>query len=836
MSKQIKCLLVLMLSALVLVVAIGCGGSKIELSFDNATYTLEVGKDLPLAPTVSNPNNEEYELEYSSEHETVATYANGKVTGIAVGETKVKVSVKGNEKIYAEATIIVEEVVKHTVTFNTDGGTEIAAVEVENGAKLTLPAEPTKDGHVFEGWFTNAEKTIPFNVAVSITSNLTLYAKWELADYTVTFETNGGTEVNSREVKHGSKLPQVMNPFKENYTFVGWFVDEDLTEEFDFDTEIYEDMTLYAKWELVEYSVVFMVDNAEYETQMVKYGEAPTLPEEPTKEGFDFVGWFKDFNRTQEFDFEEDVVESDLILYAKWSLDEIDGYLVPNGGVLEGVVITPKEGAEPVEQELGFFNGDFTSANVSKGIFLYRGDHQLFAGDKTDTTGAIAGQDGAWWAFKLGLTEIAPNTLQVDAVVGFSNDTPIGIYDYILMGVWLATDMYPGFNFVNGGVQVGDILVIEGIDFDNDMGAVDGLIKKYKLVDMDYHYEITLKPDVELPTPTKRGYKFAGWYENNSYTGDPIYTVDENVGTNVLFAKWEQEEALEVIFDAGDYVDSEDTGLLSFVFYRYPGDKVYVPLFNINAEEGLEIVGWYTDEELTQEFDFNSPITESIRLYAMWDTATVKFVMELDGGVVEGSETYYTSELVGEMELGYFNSGYSWDNALTNLFLYDGDHSIFEGEGEEDTTYHGYKVGLKHVKGNLFLVEKVIGYGVETPKGVYDYVLAGIWRTADQPVFSFLQSLVEGQTLLIEGLDLEAEGGEIEANMKLFNDSEVNVYQRLVFDYNEELPTPVKEGFTFLGWYDNPEFEGEAVTEFTFEDKVASVYYAKWEAETPVEE
>ena len=44
----------------------------------------------------------------------------------------------------------------------------------------------------------------------------------------------------------------------------------------------------------------------------------------------------------------------------------------------------------------------------------------------------------------------------------------------------------------------------------------------------------------------------------------------------------------------------------------------------------------------------------------MWDTATVKFVMELDGGVVEGSGTYYTSELVGEMELGYFNSGYIW--------------------------------------------------------------------------------------------------------------------------------------------------------------------------------
>src|SRR5690554_757907 len=114
-----------MLMALVMIVAIGCGGTKIELSFEEETYTVEVGKEITLEPTVKNEKEEEYTLVYSSSDTAVATYVAGKVKGIAVGETKVKVSLEGHEKVFAEVTVNVVAAKKFTVTFNTNGGNTI---------------------------------------------------------------------------------------------------------------------------------------------------------------------------------------------------------------------------------------------------------------------------------------------------------------------------------------------------------------------------------------------------------------------------------------------------------------------------------------------------------------------------------------------------------------------------------------------------------------------------------------------------------------------------------------------------------------------------------------
>src|SRR5690606_10039443 len=152
------------------------------------------------------------------------------------------------------------------------------------------------EGHVFVDWYKDAALTTVFDFDSAVTAAMTLYAKWELAEYNVTFDVDGGSEVEAVGVNHGHTIDEPNDPTKDGYTFIGWFSDEDLTEEFDFETEITEDTTLYAKWEVVSYTISLnlnggTLDPAFPTTSYTVESDDITLPT-PVKDGYDFIGWF----------------------------------------------------------------------------------------------------------------------------------------------------------------------------------------------------------------------------------------------------------------------------------------------------------------------------------------------------------------------------------------------------------------------------------------------------------------------------------------------------------------------------------------------------------------
>ena len=113
-----------------------------------------------------------------------------------------------------------------------------------------------KIGHDFIGWSTDKDskeaeyiKNQRFTIEDDLTEDITLYAIWELKKYTLTFESNGGTQVKNATVEYGGKVPKPTEPIKDGYTFKGWYEDEKLINEYDFNTEVKGNMTLYAKWE-----------------------------------------------------------------------------------------------------------------------------------------------------------------------------------------------------------------------------------------------------------------------------------------------------------------------------------------------------------------------------------------------------------------------------------------------------------------------------------------------------------------------------------------------------------------------------------------------------------
>ena len=109
------------------------------------------------------------------------------------------------------------------------------------------------------------------------------------ANYTVTFDTNGGSKVNSQTVPYGETAEAPAIPAKTGYTFAGWYLEG---EKFNFSTPVTKDMTLTAKWTANQYTITFDTDGGSAVAPITQdYGTAITAPEAPTKTGYTFAGW-----------------------------------------------------------------------------------------------------------------------------------------------------------------------------------------------------------------------------------------------------------------------------------------------------------------------------------------------------------------------------------------------------------------------------------------------------------------------------------------------------------------------------------------------------------------
>ncbi|MBS7266987.1 MAG: InlB B-repeat-containing protein [Treponema sp.] len=152
----------------------------------------------------------------------------------------------------ATETPAAQPVVSYTVSFVTDGGTDVASQTVTSGNKATRPANPSKTGCTFAGWYTNNTFTTAFDFDTAITANTVLYAKWDIAEgyYKVTFNANGGTLSTATwiAVQSGTTLTAPSDPTKENAIFGGWYTDAECTSAFAFPHTITQAVTLYAKW------------------------------------------------------------------------------------------------------------------------------------------------------------------------------------------------------------------------------------------------------------------------------------------------------------------------------------------------------------------------------------------------------------------------------------------------------------------------------------------------------------------------------------------------------------------------------------------------------------
>ena len=199
-------------------------------------------------------------------------------------------TVDGGEKVYGlDAVYTQNEALtlypvwntnKYTITFDANGGSEIAPITQDYGTAITAPADPTREGYTFIGWDREIPATMP-------AENVTVTAQWEINRYTVTFDTNGGSEIAPITQDYGTAITAPADPTREGYTFIGW--DREIPA-----TMPAENVTVTAQWEINRYTVTFDTNGGSEIAPITQdYGTAITAPADPTREGYTFIGWDK---------------------------------------------------------------------------------------------------------------------------------------------------------------------------------------------------------------------------------------------------------------------------------------------------------------------------------------------------------------------------------------------------------------------------------------------------------------------------------------------------------------------------------------------------------------
>lgn len=205
---------------------------------------------------------------------------------------------------------------------------------VDYDACATLSAVPTCEGYIFAGWYTEKEDGDEFDLKnTPITKDLELYAHWTRQTFQVTFDSQGGSSVESPTVSYGDPVAEPEEPTREGYTFDGWYTKakdgsawrfaDDVSKNPD---EVTSELTLYAHWTEDTYTVSFDLNGGtskKIADQSVKYGNKVIEPKDPTKENDGFYAWFTADN--VKWDFDNDVVTGNMTLHAEWVEGGDDG-------------------------------------------------------------------------------------------------------------------------------------------------------------------------------------------------------------------------------------------------------------------------------------------------------------------------------------------------------------------------------------------------------------------------------------------------------------------------------------------------------------------------------
>lgn len=511
----------------------------------------------------------------------------------------------------------------------------------------------------FLGFYTDLACTGNPITSVVVDKDITLYAKFEIIYYSITYDIDGATWKNytpnsSYNVLNAaiSYIPEGRYLEKVGYTFEGWYKDADYTEKFTSLVGLFEDITLYAKWEAILYNITYELAGgnwkdsySENQKYTVEDASDTILPDSTwiSRDGFVFDGWYDNAECTGTAITNLAGRTGDLIFYAKWrDEDQVATvqFSAQAGGVDAGTNITLTCATENATIYYNFENKQFD-------INSWQIDGwQKYTSDATATGGGIT-------IFADGETNPAPVTIYAIAVCDEMENSAVATIEYTL-------NVYT-------------------LNFDAKGGTLPGGMLSSEQVTSGYTYKIP-------GDPTKTGYKFIGWYlsETPAETENSIQVYAPNIEntsnkTVTFYAKWEP-ITYTVVFDG----NSTDASSMDPQEFKYDESKALNQ--NTIVRTGYTFTGWntnadgtgttYADKAVVSNLTYTDG--ERFTLYAQWqpNTASITVTLPTYTDISGLSEPTKNDDNVvftvsGYKSYAWYVNGVNQTNDISEQFIFD---------------------------------------------------------------------------------------------------------------------------------------------------------------------
>ena len=518
---------------------------------------------------------------------------------------------------------------QYTITFDTDGGSEIAPITQDYNTAITAPANPTKTGYTFAGW----DKEIP---TLMPAEDITINALWTINQYTITFDTDGGSEIAPITQDYNTAVTVPADPTKIGYTFSGW--DKEIPT-----TMPAENITIKSLWTINKYMLTYKVDGEVYKQYEVEYNATITPEAVPVKEGHSFSGWSEipatmpanDIEITGSFSVNKYLLtyKVDGEIYHQDSVTFGSAIILIDEPALEGKTFSGWKGApETMPAHDVTIVGNFNS-NVY--TLTYKVDGEVFKSVQYEFGESIVpepeptkeGHTFSGWS-------AIPETMPAHdvEVTGSFNITQYKV-TFISEGVIISEeflDFGSPISAPEDPTKIGHTFIGWNPAIDSTVPAHDVTytaqfsINKYKLIyivdgekyiEYEIEYSSVITPEA---APEKEGYTFSGWSEipatmpANDVEVNGTFTINHYKVTFVVEGEIIKQETLDF---GSEITPPDDPTKVGYTFTGWnPTVDSTVPAHDVTYEAIFEInkykLTYYVDGDIYKQFevDYDSKI------------------------------------------------------------------------------------------------------------------------------------------------------------------------------------------------------------------------------------
>jgi uncharacterized repeat protein (TIGR02543 family) len=588
---------------------------------------------------------------------------------------------------------------QYTITFDSHGGTDLGPITANEGTAVSKPADPAKAGYSFLGWFDMAAGGVKYAWPYTLTGNIIMHAQWQdnsqppPTQYTITFDSNGGSPVQSLTANEGTAVSKPADPAKAGYNFLGWY--NTMGGLYTWPHTLTGNVSMRAQWAAISYTVSYNSNGGD--GTMTSSAHTYDAPQNLstgafTRTGYNFAGWTTEANGS--------------------GTPYADGASVLNLSPNDGAVVTLYARWAAISYTVSY-NANFGSGDMSPSTHTYDVQKNLSANAFIRTGysfgGWTTGADGSGTPYADGasVSNLSPNdgavvtlyarwtaisyTVEYKANGGSGTMTPsthtYGVPQNLSANAFTRT----GYIFVrwtteaNGnGTQYADGESVSGLSFID--GAAVSLYAQWRPINYTVTYNANggigtmwqsshtydVPQNLNANTFTKGGYIFGGWTAESDGSGAPyadeagVLNLSSINGAEVnLYARWTTAYTVEYNANGG-------------IGTMPPSAHIYGVPQNLSAntftKNSYIFEGWTTESNGsgTQYPDEASVSNLSsingavVTLYARWTgiSYTVKYNANGGSGTMPPSaHTYDESKNLSAN--AFTRSGYSFERWTT---------------------------------------------------------------------------------------------------------------------------------------------------------------------------